>query len=328
MTREEIQQKLWPTDTFVDFEHSINTAVNKLREALGDDVQNPRFIETLPRYGYRLIAAVEIVNANGIEVNGTRANGASPGAHSDVEILPAPPTHEISRETSPQKRWPVTAIVSALVALLIVASVALFFIFLWHRAPAPSRNAWVQITNFSDSAVSPALSPDGHMIAFIRGPETFVTPGQIYVRMLPDGEPVQLTHDDLPKMAPAFSPDGSRIAYTTTDRSMGWNTWVVPVLGGEPRQLPPNAAALSWADRQQVVFSELMPGDNMSVATATESRAGEREVYLPVKWGMANRSSVSPDGKWILVSSEMSDVGWRCRVLPFDGSTRGETAGP
>jgi len=58
--------------------------------------------------------------------------------------------------------------------------------------------------------------------AFIRGPETFVTPGQIYVKMLPDGEPVQLTHDDLPKMAPAFSPDGSRIAYTTTDRSMGW----------------------------------------------------------------------------------------------------------
>ena len=106
------------------------------------------------------------------------------------------------------------------------------------------------------------------------------------------------------------------------------NTWVVPVLGGEPRQLLPNAAALSWADRQQVVFSELMPGDNMSVATATESRAGEREVYLPVKWGMAHRSSVSPDGKWILVSSEMSDVGWRCRVLPFDGSTHGETAGP
>ena len=65
VTREEIQQKLWPTDTFVDFEHSINTAVNKLREALGDDAENPRFIETLPRYGYRLIAPVEVVEGNG-----------------------------------------------------------------------------------------------------------------------------------------------------------------------------------------------------------------------------------------------------------------------
>jgi DNA-binding winged helix-turn-helix (wHTH) protein len=61
VTREEIQQKLWPTDTFVDFEHSINTAVTKLREALGDDAENPRFIETLPRRGYRLSAPVEIV---------------------------------------------------------------------------------------------------------------------------------------------------------------------------------------------------------------------------------------------------------------------------
>jgi Tol biopolymer transport system component len=167
------------------------------------------------------------------------------------------------------------------------------------------------------------------MIAFIRGPETFVTPGEIYVKMLPDGQPVQLTHNDLPKMAPAFSPDGSRIAYTIADRSFGWNTWVVPVLGGEPQQLLPNAAALTWADRQHVVFSELKPGDYMGIATATESRAGEREVYLPDKRrGMAHRSWVSPDAKWILVS-EMDDLGWLpCRVLPFDGSTRGETAGP
>lgn len=72
------------------------------------------------------------------------------------------------------------------------------------------------------------------MIAFIRGPDTFITPGQIYIKILPDGEPVQLTHDDSPKMAPAFSPDGSRIAYSVVT-SVGWDTWVVRVLGGEPR---------------------------------------------------------------------------------------------
>ena len=58
-------EKLWPADTFVDFEHSINTAMMKLREALEDDAENPRFIETLTRHGYRFIAPVEIVGAQG-----------------------------------------------------------------------------------------------------------------------------------------------------------------------------------------------------------------------------------------------------------------------
>jgi cholera toxin transcriptional activator len=59
VTREQIRQKLWPADTFVDFDHSLNTAVNKLREALGDSASNPRFVETLARRGYRFLAPVE-----------------------------------------------------------------------------------------------------------------------------------------------------------------------------------------------------------------------------------------------------------------------------
>ena len=59
VTREELRQKLWPADTFVDFDHSLNTAINKLRETLGDSSTEPRFIETLPRRGYRFIAPVE-----------------------------------------------------------------------------------------------------------------------------------------------------------------------------------------------------------------------------------------------------------------------------
>jgi len=61
VTREELRLKLWPADTFVDFEHGLNRAINKLREALGDDAAKPRYIETLPRRGYRLIAPVENV---------------------------------------------------------------------------------------------------------------------------------------------------------------------------------------------------------------------------------------------------------------------------
>ena len=59
VTREELRKKLWPEDTFVDFDHSLNTAINKIREALGDSAENPHFVETLPRRGYRFIAPAE-----------------------------------------------------------------------------------------------------------------------------------------------------------------------------------------------------------------------------------------------------------------------------
>jgi cholera toxin transcriptional activator len=59
VTREELREKLWPADTFVDFDHSLNTAINKVREALGDSASNPRYVETLARRGYRFLAPVE-----------------------------------------------------------------------------------------------------------------------------------------------------------------------------------------------------------------------------------------------------------------------------
>jgi DNA-binding winged helix-turn-helix (wHTH) protein len=80
--REELRQKLWPGDTFVDFDHSLNTIVNKLREALGDSATNPRFIETLAKRGYRFLVPVEIA---------TTTNGESANAKS-AEIAPTQPS--------------------------------------------------------------------------------------------------------------------------------------------------------------------------------------------------------------------------------------------
>jgi cholera toxin transcriptional activator len=77
VTREELQQKLWPSDTFVDFDHSLNTAINKVREALGDSASNPRYVETLARRGYRFIAPVQA------EAPSEVPSGAKPIAPSD-----------------------------------------------------------------------------------------------------------------------------------------------------------------------------------------------------------------------------------------------------
>lgn len=206
---------------------------------------------------------------------------------------------------------------------------------LWFRPtnkPA-TRADWTQLTNFSDSVTQPALSADGRMVTFIRGPRSFITPGQVYVKMLPDGEPKQLTRDNSVKMSPVFSPDGSRIAYTTVGEQNNWDTWVVPVLGGEPRPWLPNASGLAWMDRNNVVFSEIinkLQGNHMKLVVAEESRAGARDLYVPMPSGaMAHRSYPSPDSKWVL-TAEMTDRGiWLpCRLVPADASSSGRPIGP
>jgi DNA-binding winged helix-turn-helix (wHTH) protein len=73
VTRDDLRQKIWPADTFVDFDHSLNTAVNKIREALGDSASNPRFVETLARRGYRFIAPVDSGGAPSKAPNGVPA---------------------------------------------------------------------------------------------------------------------------------------------------------------------------------------------------------------------------------------------------------------
>ncbi len=221
---------------------------------------------------------------------------------------------------SPRRKWPVYAGAAAACAL-VLGSAALFF---RGRREAPPRTAWQQLTNFTDSATQPALSPDGRMLAFIRGPGTFVTEGQIYVKLLPEGEPMQLTRDDQHKMSPQFSPDSSRIAYTVP-----WDTWTVPVLGGEPRRMLPNAAGLIWIEPQRLLFSEIKSGLHMAIVSATESRTEPHDVYVPPhERGMAHRSYLSPDRKWVLLA-EMDNDGWLpCRVVPFDGSSPGRPVGP
>ncbi|HEX4001137.1 MAG TPA: protein kinase [Candidatus Acidoferrales bacterium] len=193
-----------------------------------------------------------------------------------------------------------------------------------------SSGDWVQVTDFADSAVSPALSPDGHMLTFIRGADTFFGPGQIEAKVMPDGEPVQLTHDGTAKMSPQFSADGSTIAYTVgPPGASGWNTWEVPVLGGQARLMFPNTEGMTWIDGGHLLFSEILTGLHMAVATAGSDRSNGRFVYTPPRErGMAHRSALSPDHKRVLVA-EMDNGGWLpCRLVPFDGSSPGKSVGP
>jgi eukaryotic-like serine/threonine-protein kinase len=214
-----------------------------------------------------------------------------------------------------KSRLAIWAGVSLLVAVLVVAAIVI-----WRKSASvapPDSSQWVQLTNFTDESFDPALSPDGRMLAFLRSTGGLA---QLYVKLLPEGEPVQLTHDETKiKLAPVFSPDGSRIAYGTSEHN--WQTWVVPVLGGQPQLLLSNASGLSWIDARHVMFSEIKSGVHLSVVTATESRSEQRDVYVPPDVNhMAHISYLSPDHKWVLVVEMGADMGMiPCQLVPFSG---------
>ena len=173
------------------------------------------------------------------------------------------------------------------------------------------------------------------MLAFIRGGGTLFGAGEtslfglgdIYLQLMSGGEPVQLTHDSRLKVAPSFSPDSSRVVYGFVD---SWDTWVVPVLGGEPHLLLPNASALTWiAGGKRLLFSEIKEGLHLAVVTTDESRGNSRDVYVPPSnRSMAHYSYLSPDGRWVLIV-EMGSRGeiLPCRVVPFQGATEVQVDG-
>ena len=88
VSRDELRERLWPSDTFVDFDHGLNTAINQARSALGDSAANPKFIQTLPRRGYRFIAPVQIVNRENVVAGGEeKLYKTSDGAERPTEVL-------------------------------------------------------------------------------------------------------------------------------------------------------------------------------------------------------------------------------------------------
>jgi len=309
-TREEIRNRVWGGTTFVEFDQGLNYCIRQIRLALHDSVSEPSYIETLPKQGYRFIADVEVVP------NGAPRPSVEPEASAPA-ITPQP---------APSRRrslWLLTG------AAVIGAAIALAS-FLWVRAHRPVRLEYTQLTDFTDSAVAPTLSSDGRILAFIRGKDYFTSPGPIYVKMLPNGEPRRVTDDPRDKYSLAFSPDGSEIAYTVLLEAREWATYTVSVFGGEPHLLLRNAAGLRWLDRNQLLFSQTKSGYHLGVVTGTATRGNFRELYFPAhERGMAHYSYASPDRKTALVVEMNGDGDFApCRLISLDERAQNKVVGP
>ncbi len=301
VTRTEIAGRLWSSEVFVDTEHGINTAVRKVRQVLGDDPESPRFVQTVTGKGYRFSAPVSRI--------------------SPVESPPEPALPV----SSPQLRRPVLWFIAGAACVLCAIAATAFY----RSRHRPPEITYTQLTDFTDSAVSPALSPDGRMLAFIRGSDTFFSSDQIYVKMLPNGEAKRITDDSRPKYGLAFSPDESEIAYTVMDAPV-FSTYTVSVLGGESHLLLKNAAGLVWLDQHQLLYSQIRSGIHLGVVTSSDTRANLREVYFPAhERGMAHYTYPSPDHHWALVVEMNGNGDWApCRLVSLDGRSPTKSVGP
>jgi DNA-binding winged helix-turn-helix (wHTH) protein/Tol biopolymer transport system component len=314
VTREQLRRRLWPSDVFIDFDHGLNKSIQKLRDALGDSADSPRYIETIPRVGYRFIAPVR--------------SGVLPEPEVDTETPGIPPPSSPAAPSAatagtPSQRW----LWLGVGALAIAAAAAIALDLASRSRPYVAK--YTQLTDFMDSATTPALSPDGHMLAFVRGGSTFTSAGQIYVKILPDGEARLLTEDSRLKYGLAFSPDGSEIAYTVIEQPF-FSTYSISVLGGDSHLLLRNAAGLTWLDSQHLLFSRIRSGLHMGVVTSTITGDNPRELYFPPhERAMAHYSYASPDRKSALVV-EMDGKGeWdQCRLISLDGSSPLTPVGP
>jgi DNA-binding winged helix-turn-helix (wHTH) protein/Tol biopolymer transport system component len=320
ISREQLRERIWGEATFVEFDQGLNYCIRQIRMALRDDASKPAYIETLPKQGYRFIAP--------IVANGQISDPVfHPAASQADPTLLASPMGPVPPTPPPPPHWKVLG-TAAIVVALAAAGIALGVV--WRPA-ANQPITYTQITSFTDAAVGPALSPDGRMVAFFRSDRAFFTADQIYVKMLPDGEPVQLTHDPRLKYNLAFSPDSSRIAYTvvaTPGTQNGWDTYTVSSLGAESKLFLSNASGLSWLDQDRLLFSEINTGVHMGIVTSREDRSEHREIYFPAEARrMAHYSYPSPDRKWILVA-EMNPQWQPCRLIPFSGASPGVQVGP
>jgi Tol biopolymer transport system component/DNA-binding winged helix-turn-helix (wHTH) protein len=289
VTREELQKRLWP-DTFVDVERNLNTAVNKIREVLGDSSENPTFVETLPRRGYRFIQPVENpnreedVSRQDIKNEGTTA--ADPRSKSTAKFL-------------------AYAIALSVVAF---ATIALFLIYTRPHTPVSSLHSLIRVTFDAGLQLSPTWSPDGRLIAYAsdRGGKV-----DIWIQQVSGGEPVRVTHTPGNNWQPSWSPDGKYIAYRS---EAGTGLFVIPALGSEGpgRRITSFGYRPQWSpDGSEILFQTLTglstPRDTFYVVGLD---GGLPKPILP-EFLAQHPGSIAwhPDGKNIVVWERQWNVG-------------------
>src|SRR5262245_10760820 len=265
VAKEKLIQQVW-ADTFVTDDVLIRS-ISELRKIFEDDAKAPRYIQTIPRSGYRLIAPV---SSNGVaervDSNRLIAPLSNNGVAQDVDLNKDEKTPSLPQpQPLPQPQWWMKRSVWAGAMLVLVIGLSIWLPRRFSGPRLPPMQV-LPFTSFPDGAGAPAFSPDGNQIAFVwRGEKGDNL--DVYTQLVDGGKPLRLTSDPAADMSPTWSPEGRRIAFVRISGNKV-EIFTMSVLGGEERKL--------------ITLDEIP------------------------KWGYVTNLSWSPDGKFIAYSDHKS----------------------
>jgi Tol biopolymer transport system component/DNA-binding winged helix-turn-helix (wHTH) protein len=302
VTRDQLRQSLWPADTFVDFDHGLNSAVARLRETLCDSADQPRFIETIAKRGYRFIAPLH-----------DPAASAPPAS----AALPVPlPSSPYNPHWS--KLW-----LAVVPLLVLIFAAGRWTLHRSNRDTPPGSIEIVPLVGLRGFQVTPAFSRDGNLVAFRQSDGSHNT--GIYSALVGGEKSLQLTSDP-GDCCPTWSPDGRQVAFLRfTDKSL--SIYVVPALGGTEHLLyrGPDSmgTGIAWSpDGKSLAFSESDAADTPRSWISLLSLSDSHVTRLTSPPGNAadREPSFSPDGCQIaFVRSTIAGVSNDLFVMRAEG---------
>jgi DNA-binding winged helix-turn-helix (wHTH) protein/Tol biopolymer transport system component len=338
VTREEIQQCLWGDNTFVDFERGINFCINQIRTALGDDAEKPRYVETLPRRGYRFIATVAMDTAPGSPAADERISERPPDEPPDLGkgqgfspvVVPAgnPVTRLHSPASAPTRNrryflatLGLAAVPQAakhhkgilfvgLLMLLLVTGYGIHSFFPARRPVVPFQDFTItQATDTGDS-VEAAISPDGKYILSIieqkgkRG---------LFLKHIATGSTTQVVAQGSDYYTgPVFSPDGNYLYFLAAQNANSEIRTLLraPVLGGSPQTVVRNVSveASIAPDDQLIAYAREDSPEPGKVQILVANSDGSNQKVLvtfaqPIGFYGWEHLAWSPSGKLLAVTS-------------------------
>jgi DNA-binding winged helix-turn-helix (wHTH) protein/Tol biopolymer transport system component len=337
VTREEIRDRLWSANTFVDFERGINFCVNQIRAALGDDAEKPRYVETLPRRGYRFIAPVTVELPKEPALTVAPPSTTAELHRGAIEFNTSSPETAVLRLVSPRLvqvslgPWVRNHFLAIGVALILVSLAVGFASHKWLSRGRGLNYQNFRITKLTDNGkiTDVAISPDGHYVIYAR------SEGEkegLWMRQVATRSDVQiLPPENASFHGLTFSPDGNYIYFVSTDPNANdpffKYLFVMPVLGGSARKLLTDVdSPVSFSpDNRQLVFERCVAADNhieIRVANAdgggdallTTIRNASCFMYQPgLSWSQDGRTLAVPvkhfgnPGRWVLYTVSMPD---------------------
>jgi Tol biopolymer transport system component/DNA-binding winged helix-turn-helix (wHTH) protein len=289
VTREELQTRLWPADTFVDFDLSLNTAVKKLRQALGDESDNPRFVETLYRRGYRFIAPVSTagrerelttVGEKGDPAVSNLASGVGNGAGS-------PADSRRSGEVAAGSRKRLVLVAAGCLAVLLIG-----VMFKLMPRPTPRIMGFTQITSGGKVHQLSALATDGQRLYFQAADRDRIALAQVSVT---GGDSALITTPFDNAFLGDIAPDGSTLLISSFEgTAKAGPMWILPLPAGSPRPLGAMAGySAAWSpDGRRLLFA-----DEADLSEANPDGTDARK--LATLKGRIGDVRISPDGRKI-----------------------------